>query len=169
MWSWGRIVTVSSKGAINMNRSVCAILFALITCPVVSFAQVEKGIDKKLENISGQYAECAAYYELIYHAMNGSNEKEAAGAYKQLENNAMFYSLLLANEGRSKDMAVKVTNSRIDMYMKKMKQEADNRNENISILINKYHFGCEEAMKNPPNEVLDVLKTKINEATSQTK
>lgn len=152
-----------------MNRNVCAILFALIIYPLVSFAQTEKGGDKNLESISGQYAECAAYYELVYHAMNASNEKETAGAYKQLEDNAMFYSLLLANEGRSKDSAVKVTNSRIDMYIKKMKQEADNRNENISILINKYHFGCEEAMKNPPKEVLDVLKTKVNEIENQAK
>ena len=147
-----------------MNRNVCAILSALITCPLVSFAQEDKGIDKTLENTSGQYAECAAYYELVYHAMNASNEKETADAYKQLEDNAMFYSLLLANEGRSKDLAVKVTNSRIDMYMKKMKQEANNRNENISILINKYHFGCEEAMKNPSSEVLEVLETRANEA-----
>jgi len=152
-----------------MNRNVCAILIAFITYPLVSFAQEEKAIDKNLENISGQYAECAAYYELVYHAMNASNEKETVAAYKQLEDNAMLYSLLLANEGRSKDLAVKVTNSRIDMYMKKMKQEADNRNENISILINKYHFGCEEAMKNPPKEVADVLKTKVNEAANQTK
>ena len=66
-------------------------------------------------------------------------------------------------------MAVKVTNSRIDMYMKKMKQESDNRNENISILINKYHFGCEEVMKNPPNEVMEVLRTRANEAANQNK
>lgn len=38
----------------------------------------------------------------------------------------MLYSLLLASEGRSKDLAVKVTNSRIDMYKKKMMQEANN-------------------------------------------
>lgn len=152
-----------------MYRIMRAILFALITYPLLSFAQENKGIDKNLENISGQYAECTAYYEIVYHAMNTSDEKETADAYKQLGNNAMFYSLLLANEGRSKDMAVKVTNSRIEMYKKKMKQEADNRNENISILIDKYHFGCEEAMKNPPGEVTEVLKTKANEAENQSK
>ena len=44
-------------------------------------------------------------------------------------------------------MAVEVTNSRIEMNLKKMKREIDNRNENISILINKYHFPCIERMK----------------------
>lgn len=76
----------------------------------------------------------------------------------------MFYSLLLANEGRSKDVAVEVTNSRIEMYIKKMKQEANNSNENISILINKYHFGCQETIENPPSQVVELLQTKADEA-----
>ena len=80
----------------------------------------------------------------------------------------MLYSLLLANEGRSKDLAVEVTNARIDIYKKKMKQEADHRNENISILINKYHFQCQELMKNPPTELTEILKRKIlEEANNQ--
>ena len=149
-----------------MSRILFISVFALML-PLISFAQNENGINKNLENISGRYAECAADYELVYHAMNASNEKETAAAYKQLEDKAMFYSLLLANEGRDKELAVKVTNSRIDMYMKKMKQEAHNRNENISILIDKYHFGCEEAMKNPPSEVHQVLKARVNETSGQ--
>jgi hypothetical protein len=86
---------------------------------------------------------------------------------RELENTAMSYSLLLANEGRNKDLAVEVTNSRIEMYIKKMKQEANNRNENISILINKYHFGCQEAMENPSNHLTTILKTKIKEVNKQ--
>ena len=53
------------------------------------------------------------------------------------------------------------------MYMKKMKQEANNRNENISILINKYQFGCQEAMKNPPKEIVEVLKSRVDEEAKQ--
>ena len=30
-----------------------------------------------------------------------------------------------------------------------MKQESNNRNENISILMNKYDFKCEEALEDP--------------------
>jgi len=37
--------------------------------PFLSFGQESQGIDKNLENLSGQYAECAAYYELLYYAM----------------------------------------------------------------------------------------------------
>lgn len=75
----------------------------------------------------------------------------------------MFYSVLLANEGRSKDLAVGVTNSRIEMYMKRMKQETDNRNENISILINKYHYGCVSLSENPPTELQTVLQRRLKE------
>lgn len=144
-----------------MKGSFYITILFLIISPLFVSAEEQKAIDRSLENISGQYAECTAYYELVYHAMNSSNEKETAEMYKELANNAMFYSLLLANEGREKDIAVNVTNSRIDMYKKKMLQEADNRNENISILINNYHYDCEKLMTNPPNEVAEILEKQL--------
>ena len=154
-----------------MKKIACISIIILFVTPLFSYGQETKGIDKKLENISGKYAECAAYYRLVYHAMNSSNEKETANTYRQLEDTAMFYSLLLANEGRSKDVAVEVTNSRIEMYMKKMKQESNNRNENISILVNKYHFGCQEALEKPSNYVTEIIQTKVKETkgTSENK
>lgn len=114
-------------------------------------------INQQYENVSSEYAECAAYYRLVYSATQSSGEAETAQAYRQLEDSAMFYSLLLAGEGRTKDTAVEVTNSRIEMYLKKMKQEADNRNENISVLINKYHFTCQEAMETPRDAVTEAM------------
>ena len=153
-----------------MKKNIFILLLILILSPLSSFGQEKRQIDKNLENISWQYAECAAYYELVFNAMKASNENETANAYRQLENDAMFYSLLLGNEGRSKDLAIEVTNARIDIYKKKMKLEADNRIENISILINKYHFECQERMQNPPTEIIEVLKRKIvEEANKQSK
>ena len=71
----------------------------------------------------------------------------------------MFVSLAVASKGRSQDMAVEVTISRIEMSMKIMKQEIDNRNENISILINKYQFSCQEALSSPSSAVMQVLNS----------
>ena len=150
-----------------MQKNIFILLLILILSPLSSFGQEKRQIDKNLENISWQYAECAAYYGLVFNAMKASNENETANAYNQLENDAMFYSLLLANEGRSKDLAIEVTNARIDIYIQKMKQETDNRNENISILINKYHFECQELMKNPPTELIEVLKKRLVEETNK--
>ena len=150
-----------------MKKTIFILLLILILSPLSSFGQENRQIDKNLDNIAIQYAECAAYYELVFNAMKASNENKTANAYRQLENDAMFYSLLLANEGRSKDQAIEVTNARIDIYKKKMKHEADNRNENISILINNYHSECQEFMQNPPTELIEVLKRKILEEANE--
>ena len=74
-----------------------------------------------------------------------------------LEEQAMFYSWLLASEGRDKDMALNVTNSRINMYKKQMRKETNNSFANISILINNYHYNCEEIIKTPHKKVVDIL------------
>lgn len=146
-----------------MKRSICISIIIFFFNPLFSFGQETDGIDKNLENISGQCAECAAYYTMVYHATNSSNEKETAKVYGQLQETAVFYSLLLASQGGTKELAAQVTNSRIEMYMKKMKQEANNDNANISILINKYHFGCQEAMENPSSDVAAILKKQKSE------
>ena len=129
----------------------------------IGFSQESQSIDTELESISGQYAECAAYYRLVFYAVDASGEKETASSYRELEDNAMFNSLLLASEGRDQDLAVEVTNSRIEMYLKKMKLEANNRNENISILINKYHFECQELSENPPTELANAMQRRLQE------
>jgi hypothetical protein len=141
-----------------VNKIFIVVLFMLCVTSLSSFGQQATGINKGMEDISGQCAECAAYFKLVYHAMVSSNETDTAKSYSELEDMVMFYSLLLANQGRDKDTAIEVTNSRIEMNMKMMKQETNNRNENISILINKYHFGCLEIIKNPPEILLKLIK-----------
>lgn len=120
-------------------------------------AQEQPTIDPVLDNFAGEYAECAAYYRLIFFAMESSNQPETAQAYRELEDNAMLYSLVLASKGRQQNLAVSVTNSRIEMNMKLMKDSIDNRNENISVLINKYHFNCKELSESTPELVLQAL------------
>jgi len=66
-------------------------------------------------------------------------------------------------------MAVKVTNSRIELYKKEMKEEIDNRNENLSILTDKYLSGCLKMVESPPAELTAVLVEKMIEAEKQTK
>ncbi len=128
-----------------------------------AFSQNSGEVDSRFEDISGQYAECAAYYRLAYYALKNSNDEESAKVYSELDDRSMFYSLLLANEGRDQDMAVEVTHSRIEVNLKKMKKEIGNRNENFSILINNYHFKCENLLENPPDEVMEVLEEKVEE------
>ncbi|MBL9214824.1 MAG: hypothetical protein JNG83_05035 [Opitutaceae bacterium] len=70
----------------------------------------------------------------------------------------MFYSLLLASEGRTQEIAVKVTHARIEWGKKDMLKEMDHRNENISIIVNKYGEASIDLIKNPRKEVLALLE-----------
>ena len=73
---------------------------------------------EEIEDLAGLYAECAAYYTIVYHAVNNSGDSDTTAAYSKVMNDSMFYSLLLTSESREQDMAVNVTNSRIQMYIK---------------------------------------------------
>ena len=132
---------------------------SLVVSTRQSIAQNAAAFDPELENQSAMYAECAAYYRLVYFALVESQQEETASAYREMEDNAMFVSLAVASKGRSQDMAVEVTISRIEMSMKIMKQEIDNRNENISILINKYQFSYQEALSSLSSAVMQVLNS----------
>lgn len=150
----------SNPRVTTMKRAILAIL--LITTYTSSSAQ-ETGftpaseINQEWEELSGAYAECAAYYRFVYFALESSGETETAAAYRDLEDNSMLVSLVLANGGRDRDMAIEVTNSRIELYMQQMKEETNNRNENISILINKHNASCMALQQEPSEVVIDAL------------
>jgi hypothetical protein len=69
----------------------------------------------------------------------------------------MAYALTLASEGRTQDVAVKVTFARIESSKKIMLREMENRNENIAIIENKYADQSFELMKNLPTGVREYL------------
>ena len=144
-----------------MPLSIPLLIAAILAMP--AHAQQAKAIDRNLDNISGQYAECAAYFRLVYHALVASNDAATASKYRKAEDDSMLYSLLAASEGRDKDLAVRVTNSRIEMYLKSMKNEVNNRNENISILINKHGTECIALVNTPPAEIERVVKERKDE------
>jgi len=132
----------------------------------IAFAQQVEEIDQEWEDLSGAYAECAAYYRLVFFALESSGETEAAASYREVEDNAMLYALVLASGGRDRDMAVQVTNSRIELSMQQMKDEINNRNENISILINKYNGNCTQIMQQLPEILLEAMVEVSGENTN---
>jgi hypothetical protein len=74
----------------KMKRIVIIALLIFFLNPVFSFCQETKGINKDLENLSGQCAECAAYFRLVYHEMISSNETDTAKSYRELEDMVML-------------------------------------------------------------------------------
>ena len=150
-----------------MNRALLFFLLVFLLNPLVSVGQELTETNNEIENISDQYAECAAYFRLQNQALILSNEPETAKSYRGLEGTAMFYHLLLAYQGRSRNKAIEVTNSRVDMFTKKLQQEAANREEITSELTRKYDSGCQEEMENPSNHLLAILETKMRNANTE--
>lgn len=139
-----------------MKKIIVFSILVFLTTPLPVFSHETKDINS--EDFSGQYAECAAYYNLFSHASDSSYAKAPADVYRQLEKKALFYSLLLSIEGRTKDRAFEVTNSRFARYIQKMKHEADKNDEKLSL----YHFGCQDALENPPYQQLEILMSMMS-------
>ena len=152
-----------------MKQAFITIVIVLFLCPLNGFCEnsedFNKDYNKDYEILSVRYCECTAYYRFVYHALNSSGESKTANSYQELEDMVMLYALILAQPGRDKNKAIEVTSSRIQMYSEQMKQETNNRNENISILINKYHFGCMELIQNPPETLINALEREIKYPT----
>jgi hypothetical protein len=144
------------------------LVIASLSVSLAGIAQ-ENAVGTEVENIAAEYATCAAYYRLVYHGAEATNRKDIADRYRQLEDDAMFLSLLLANEGRDGDMAVKVTNARIESSMKAMKNEIGDRNENFAILINKYGEPCVAISTEPPEAARGVLLKRLQEVPTEGK
>lgn len=120
----------------------------------MAFSQENK-IQEEKNNLSAQYAEAAAYFEIVAEALSKSGRD--AAKYAAEAQIAMAYALTLASEGRTQDFAIKVTIARIESSKKMMLREMDYRNENIAIIENKYADKSFELMKNLPKDVREAI------------
>lgn len=151
-----------------MNRVLSIIVFILcLFWNTHVFSENLQKTDKNLENIARQYVDCAAYYQLVSESFKVSGNGEAANGYLELRDTAKLYSTLLASEGMSQDIAVQLTNSRIKMRRTALSGKIYYKYENISILIDKYHFDCQKIVQNPPTELMAILAKEMREAENQ--
>ena len=111
------------------------------------------------DNIAVKYADAAAYFLIVHQAMEQSGEKyaEVSKGYGDQYDLCCMISMLLASQTRDSEMAGKVTLSRVEYSKKEMQKEMGHRNENISILMNKYQDSSIELMNNPPKIVNQIL------------
>lgn len=101
------------------------------------------------DNISEEFLTCASYFSIVMRGLEKSGEKETAAKYQQAINGAIDYALIAAQEGRTSEMAQRVTLSRYELNLKDMTKEIDNNFSNISILTNKYAYRCKSVMEKP--------------------
>jgi hypothetical protein len=138
-------------------KKIILISLAIFFCyPLISFSQ--EVINPASGDASGIYAECAAYYNLFSNASDSPYAKASTDTYHQLENTAKLYSLLLSEADGNKKRTVEDTNSRFAKYIEEMKLEADKSDEKLS----SYHFGCQEALDNPPDQLVQILVSMLS-------
>lgn len=118
------------------------------------------------DNLAVKYAEAAAYQLIVHQALKQSGEEYAETA--KMSGDSYDYccliSMLLASQTRDSEMAGKVTLARVEYAKKEMLKEIDFRNENISILMNKYQDSSFKLINKPPRVVAELLANVNNAA-----
>ncbi len=111
------------------------------------------------DNLAVKYAEAGAYFLIVHQAMEQSGEKyaEVSKGYGDQYDYCCIISMLLASQTRESEMAGKVTLARVEYSKKEMLKEMGFRNENISILMNKYQDSSEKLINKPPQMVKKLL------------
>jgi hypothetical protein len=131
------------------------IFLPLFLCLALMTLAQENKIPEEKNNLSVQYAEATAYFELVSEALSKSGKD--ATKYAAEAQIAMAYALTLASEGRTQDVAIKVTIARIESSKKIMLREMEYRNENLMIIENKYADQSFELMKDLPKDVREAI------------
>ena len=112
------------------------------------------------DDLAVKYADAAAYFLIVHQCMKQSGEKyaEVSKGYEDQFTLCCKVSMRLARQTRDPEMAVKVTLSRVEYSKKEMQKEMGHKNENISILINKYGGSSTELMTNPPKTLIQIYE-----------
>ena len=140
---------------------VVGVLFASIENLTAGDVPNADEIAKEIaNNVSDEFVTCAAFYMISAEAVRRSSQPETASRYEELSDTASYYALSAANEGRTQEMAQKVTLARLELNIKSMKKDIDSDVSNISVLINNYGYQCKQVMENP-EKVLDEWTEKI--------
>jgi hypothetical protein len=76
--------------------------------------------------------------------------------YREYQYGAQMYSYFLALQGRDEKKALEILGSLTEPYEKQMLEVIDGRNENVAILIDRYHRDCVDIVQEPPQVVRDL-------------
>ncbi len=132
-------------------------LAVALLLPLSVYATEADEISKEVaDNVSSEFASCAAYFAIISEAVARPGDKEMSMQYKNIQETAMNYALTSAKTGRTSEMAQKVAVARFGMFLQGMGEDMGKDMSNISILSNKYAFTCKKAMEKPDKLIEDI-------------
>lgn len=156
-----------------MNYLLKVLLLLSLSANVLGSDQSAEIAKEVSDNISSEYAQCAAFFMVSNGALERAGKTELAERYKKIQDRAVEYALIAARKGgRSEEMAQKVTLARLEIGTKRMLGEIDNDGSNISILLNKYATRCTSIMEQPERmmkEWLDQAMKKYFKADERSK
>ena len=145
-----------------INKAISIIVFGMAILFIGSqclFAEENLYSDEIVKeisnNVSEEYITCAAYFSIVSEAMRRSGDAEVASKYEAYRDLAVQYALIAAKEGRTQEMAERVSLARFELNVKSMTNEIDNDIGNISILLNKYSARCKEIMEDPEKVMVE--------------
>lgn len=118
------------------------------------------------DNVSSEYAACAAYYQILSVGFERAGEMGSVAKADRTSELALAYSLAMAERQRSEEMARKVTLSRLEFYTNDMLREIENDISNVSILANKYANRCKAAIETPET-FLDEVMTELTKQSGE--
>ena len=114
-------------------------------------------INQDWDTLAISYAECSAYFGLVYSAYIESGEHELSNEFLFLEDDTKFYSQALASNGRDGEQALSLTISRIELFTQQLSNEFNARTEEIPLLTNDYHENCIFLYRNPPEASTEAI------------
>lgn len=146
-----------------MKTLIC-FLTAAVICTGASASDA-----RSIENYAADYAVYATYFHILSQAtaQSGAKYAETSKTFDAKCDEFLLISLALAEEARTTKMAEAVTLSRFESFKKDMLNEIEYRNENISILMNKYHEDAMKLATNPPLVVVRVLERRAEKLSQQ--
>ena len=144
------------------------LIITISLIPLSVFAIEEDEIAKEVaDNVSSEFATCAAYFAIVSEAVSRSGDKDISNQYKSIQETAMSYALISAKVGRTDEMAQKVSLARFSMFLQGMGEDMGKDISNISILSNKYAFTCKNAMEKPEKLMEDIQNKVVQKYTEK--
>ena len=121
----------------------------------------EKEIKNEVfNNVSGEYATCAAYFSIVSQEMRRNGNNGTAKKFEAARDISLNYAFIAAQEGRTDKMAKQFAIARTEAGMQSLMKEIGDDPGKVSILMSQYAANCKEILESPA-ETIEVWKDRI--------
>ena len=127
-------------------RALITAILALVSAGSAAQPSVEAMTAEVTDNVATEHAECSALFAIAQGAFLSSGKRPEAAKFKDASNYAAQFSLVVAKQSRSQEIATKVTLARIEVSIKDMQKTIEYNYSNMSLLLSRYLEPCVQTM-----------------------